>query len=216
MVGNHHHLAFVARPSESQESRQGKRWVVSPHGVRGSHRSSPTRQGLPVAALEPCAQDLGSTSGLLSFIVFSLAPVNCKSALAKSTCQRPNDKNEGICHLPLWDWALCLSLNTHWGRQGGVRCSVPQESWWDRTLDGCMFLGTDFIWAQSLHRLIYREALNPFMMTSDPCDEQKTSCKVSPSLHWIIPSPKLYIPSQQSLRLTEVLPPGLQSSRCPK
>ena len=44
-----------------------------------------------------------------------------------------------------------------------------QGIWWDRSLDSWMFLGTD-LWSQSLHLLISRETLNPFMVTSDPHD----------------------------------------------
>ena len=55
------------------------------------------------------------------------------------------------------------------GGQGGVRHSVLQGISWDRSLDSWMFLGTD-LWSQSLHLLISRETLNPFMVTSDPHD----------------------------------------------
>ena len=48
-------------------------------------------------------------------------------------------------------------------------------------------------WSQSLHLLISRKALNPFMVTSAPCDQQKVSCKESDWLHWTPPSPKSYI-----------------------
>ena len=55
------------------------------------------------------------------------------------------------------------------GVQGGVRHSVLQGIWWDRSLDSWMFLGTDFM-ISILNLLISREALNPFMVTSDRHD----------------------------------------------
>ena len=80
----------------------GQKMGVCPHGAQGFNRSSPNTQGLPMTAFESCGQDLSSVLGLFSFIVFNLAPVNYKLALAKSICQRPNNKNRGICHLPQW------------------------------------------------------------------------------------------------------------------
>ena len=38
-----------------------------------------------------------------------------------------------------------LTFNTSWGVQGGVRHSVLQGIWWDRSLDSWMVLGTYFI-----------------------------------------------------------------------
>ena len=38
-----------------------------------------------------------------------------------------------------------LTFNSPEGAQGGVRCSVLQGIWWDRSLDGWIFLGTDFL-----------------------------------------------------------------------
>ena len=79
-------------------------------------------------------------------------------------------------------------------------------------------------WSQSLHLLTSRKALNPFMVASAPCDQQKTFCKVSTWFHWTPPSPKSYILTFPNcffgavslLELSEVLSPGLQSSFCPK
>jgi len=61
------------------------------------------------------------------------------------------------------------------GIQGGVRHSVLQGICWDRSLDSWMFLGTDFM--ISILEIISREALNPFMVTSDPHDGQKPFVK---------------------------------------
>ena len=62
---------------------------VCPHGAQGFNRSSPNTQGLPMTAFESCGQDLSSVLGLFSFIVFNLAPVNYKLALAIGTCHLP-------------------------------------------------------------------------------------------------------------------------------
>ena len=48
---------------------------------------------------------------------------------------------------------------------------------------------TELNWTASLHLLISRRALNPFMMTSAPV----TSSKMGIWLHWTPPSPKSYI-----------------------
>ena len=65
-------------------------------------------------------------------------PVNYKLALAK-----------GICHLLLWrlNPVLLQPLNSNApeGVQGGVRHSVFQGIWWDKSLGSWMFLGTDFM-----------------------------------------------------------------------
>ena len=39
----------------------------------------------------------------------------------------------------------CGPSTTPEGGQGGVRHSVLQGIWWDRSLDSWMFLGTDFM-----------------------------------------------------------------------
>ena len=65
--------------------------------------------------------------------------------------------------------AIAVELKNPEGVQGGVRQSVLQRIWWVRSLDRCMFLGTD-LRSLSLHLLISREALNSFMVTLDPHD----------------------------------------------
>ena len=78
------------------------------------------------------------------FMKFSyVSSVNYKLALARSICQ-PLNINKGIGHLPPWRLNPVL-LKQHKGVQCGVRHSVLQEIWWDRSLDGWMFLGTDFM-----------------------------------------------------------------------
>ena len=52
-------------------------------------------------------------------------------------------------------------------REFRVERGMLQGIWWDSSLDSWMFLGTDSL-SQSLHLLTSREALNPFMVTSDP------------------------------------------------
>ena len=62
-------------------------------------------------------------------------------------CQWLN--NKGICHLPLWrmnpmlPWLLTSTIPE--GIPGGVRHSVLQGIWWDKSIDTWMFLGTDFV-----------------------------------------------------------------------
>ena len=53
------------------------------------------------------------------------------------------------------------------GVQGGVRHSVLQGISWDRSLGSWMFLATDFM-TSILASPHTREALNPFMVISDP------------------------------------------------
>ena len=48
-------------------------------------------------------------------------------------------------------------------------------------------------WSQSLHLLITRKVLNPFMVTSAPCKSQKTLNEINAWLHWTPPLPKSYI-----------------------
>ena len=68
-------------------------------------------------------------------------PSDCNCQLQIGTyqehCQELN--NKGICHLPLWDWTPCCygcgPSTTPEGVQGGVRHSVLQGIWWDRSLD---------------------------------------------------------------------------------
>ena len=69
--------------------------------------------------------------------------VNYKLALTKSIANDCTTKAFVIC-LYL-DWAPCYSCwpsTTPEGFQGGVRHFVLQGIWWDRSLDGWMFLGT--------------------------------------------------------------------------
>ena len=58
-----------------------------------------------------------------------------------------------------------------------VRLSVLQVSWWNSSLD--RYFQSLISWSQSFYLLISRKALNPFTVTSAPCDYQKTFCKVS-------------------------------------
>ena len=55
------------------------------------------------------------------------------------------------------------------GVQGGVRRCVLQGIWWDWSLDSWMFLGTDLM-ISILASPHSTEALNPFMVPSDPHD----------------------------------------------
>ena len=76
--------------------------------------------------------------------------------------------------------------------QGGVRHSVLQGIWWDRSLDSWMFLGTD-VMISILASPLSREALNPFMVLHQIfMTNKKTFCKMSASWYWTPPSPKPY------------------------
>ena len=150
-------------------------------------------------------------------------PVNCKLELTKSFANDWTTKTFAICLYG--DWApgcySCWPSTTLEGVQGRLRHSVLQGIWWNRSLDSWMFLGR-ILWSQSLHLLISREALNPFTVTSDPHDWQKPFVKwvfhcIELPLHqnliyWLSPLPLCSSLSE----LSEVLPPRLQSSFCPK
>ena len=87
-----------------------------------------------------------------------------------------------------------LTFNAPWGSSGWSEalCGI----WWDRSLDSWPTVGNfpyQILWSQSFHLLISRKTLNPFMMTWDPHDYQRTSCKASAWLHWTPPSVKSYI-----------------------
>ena len=73
-----------------------------------------------------------------AFTLKCVTSVNYKLALAKIICQWLN-KNMGICHLLLWKLNLgccsCWPSISAEGIQGGVRQSVFQGIWWDRSLD---------------------------------------------------------------------------------
>ena len=95
-----------------------------------------------LACCSPCSCKELDTTGCLN---------NCNSSpLSKSIPQN------------CWHWT------TPEGVQGGVRHSVLQEIWWDRSLDRCF--RNRFFWPQSLHILIFRKAINPIMMISGPHD----------------------------------------------
>ena len=152
--------------------------------------------------------------------------VDYKLALTKGIAKEWTIKAFAICLYGDWTPCCysCWSSTTLEGVHGGMRHSVLQGIWWDRSLDSWMFLGTDFMislhlpgfsswigtipwrrkwqstpvllpgeshgqrslvgyspWGlnksdmtERLHfhfyLLISREALNPFMVTSDPHD----------------------------------------------
>ena len=77
----------------------------------------------------------------------SLTRVNYKLALTKSTANDWTTKAFANCLYR--DWTPCCygywPTTTPEGVQGGLRHSVLQGIWWDRSLDSWMFLGTDFM-----------------------------------------------------------------------
>ena len=115
-----------------------------------------------------------------TFKSLSLRTVNYKLTLAKSIASDWTTKAFALCLCK--DWTLCCCCccpSTPTERvQGGVRHSVFQGIWPDKSLDSWVFSGPDFR-IPSLHLLIFRRALNPFLMTSAPCDWQKTFCKTN-------------------------------------
>lgn len=78
------------------------------------------------------------------------------------------------------------------GIQSGERGTLLQGNWWNRSLDSQIFSGTDFM-IPFLHLFISKRSLNPFVVTSAPCDYQENFCRVSAWLHWPPPSPKSYL-----------------------
>ena len=88
------------------------------------------------------------------FFFFSTPPlqkskttVNYKLAFTKSNANDWTIKAFAICLYGDWT-PICYSCwpsTTPEGVQGGVRHSVLQGIWWDRSLDSWMFLGTDFM-----------------------------------------------------------------------
>ena len=73
--------------------------------------------------------------------------VNFKLALTKSTANNRTTKAFAVCLFG--DWTPCCysswSATIPEGVQGGVRHSVLQAIWWDRSSDSWMFLETDFM-----------------------------------------------------------------------
>ena len=80
-------------------------------------------------------------------VVLKICFVNCKLALTKGIAKNWTTKAFVICLYG--DWTLCCyscwASTTPEGAQGGVRHSVFQQIWWDKSLDSWMLLGTDFM-----------------------------------------------------------------------
>ena len=77
----------------------------------------------------------------------SIHDVNYKLPLTKSIANNWTTKVFAICLYGDWTPCCysCWPSTTPEGVQGGVRHSVLQGIWWDRSLDSWMFLGTDFM-----------------------------------------------------------------------
>ena len=73
--------------------------------------------------------------------------VNYKLALTKSIANDWTTKAFAICLYRDWTPCCynCWTSTIPEGVQGGVRHSVLQGIWWDRSLDSWMFLGTEFM-----------------------------------------------------------------------
>ena len=78
------------------------------------------------------------------------------------------------------------------GVQGGLRHSVLQGIWWDRSLDSWMFLGTDFMISilASPHILRSTKSFHGNSRSSWPTEN---FCKMRASWPWTPLSPKPYI-----------------------
>ena len=105
----------------------------------------------------PGASD--NSNGKIKFEILAhniLSTTNCHSPRAFAIC---------LCR----DWILhCCSCWPSTGPEGSsgwrMRHFVLQENWWNRLLD--RYFQDLVSWPQSLHLLISRKALNPFMVTS--------------------------------------------------
>ena len=137
-----------------------------------------------------------------------------QTGTAKGICQWPNNNAKGICHLPPQfpqiESCAPAAVDLGCARKGvqgggtGILCSRKTG----RTgLQVDRYFKELISWSESLHLLISRKALNPFVMTSAPCDKQKTSYKVE--------LPPLPLRSSFS-ELSKVLSPGLQPLFCLK
>ena len=90
--------------------------------------------------------DLAAAAAALA-VVRWIIDVNYKLALTKSIAKDWTTKAFTICLCGDWTpcCCSCWPSTIPEGVQGGVRLSVLQGIWWDRTLDNWMFLGTDFM-----------------------------------------------------------------------
>ena len=73
--------------------------------------------------------------------------VNYKLAFTKSIDNEWTTKAFVICRYGVWTQRCysCWLSTPPEGAQGGVRHSVLEGIWWDRSLDNWMLLGTDFM-----------------------------------------------------------------------
>ena len=119
---------------------------------------------------------------------------NYKLALTKSIASNWTTKAFAICLYGDWTPCCysCWPLPTPEGVQGGVRHSVLQGIWWDRSLDSWMFLGTDFMISILASPPIQRSTKSLHgNITSSWL--KKTFCEMGASWYWTSPSPKPYI-----------------------
>ena len=81
------------------------------------------------------------------------------------------------------------------GVQGGLRHSVLQGIWCDRSLDSSMFLGTDFMISilASPHIKRSTKSLLGDIRSSLLTTKKKTFCKIGASWYWALLSPKPYV-----------------------
>ena len=87
-----------------------------------------------------------------------VALVNYKLELARGICPLPLQRLV-LCWCSCWP-SKCPESSSGWR----VRHSVLQGNWGNRPLD--RYFQELIFWPQSLHLLIFRKALNPFMVTS--------------------------------------------------
>ena len=83
----------------------------------------------------------------MMYSAYKLNNVNYKLALTKSIANEWRAKAFATCLYGVWTQCCysCWPSITPEGLQGGVRPSVLQGIWWDRSLDSWMFLGTYFM-----------------------------------------------------------------------
>ena len=140
-----------------------------------------------------------NTSLLYFFSIFSTTSTWYLCQLQIGTCDKhwpETDLQQGICQLPQRRLTLCC-----WSCRPSTSAEGNSE-WRTRHAPGKLVERVFYIvryfqelisWSQLLHFFISRKSLNPFMVTSAPCDQQKTFCKITAWLHWTPHSPKSYI-----------------------
>ena len=98
-------------------------------------------------------------------------PVDYKLALAKCIAKNWAPRTLAICVCRGWTLHRCSCWPSTPPRGFRVEWGILCSSEFSGTgLEAAECFQEQVIWSQSLHLLISREALNPFMVSSDPCE----------------------------------------------